>query len=122
MRKKLDYVSTILLLLLGSAHTILTPVFYKTFDLNALWFAGTGLAFVFLGFLNISRMKTTDNTIKILCLVGNGLAFVYCIFIVLKLGEPQAFISFSICFFYWSSPLLIGRYQNEHKQAKGEHP
>ncbi len=94
MRKKLDYVSTILLLLLGSAHTILTPVFYKTFDLNALWFAGTGLAFVFLGFLNISRMKTTDNTIKILCLVGNGLAFVYCIFIVLKLGEPQAFISF----------------------------
>lgn len=94
MRKKLDYVATILLLILGSVHTILTPVFYKTFDLDALWFIGTGLAFVFLGFINISRIKTTEIFIKILCPIGNALAFIYCIFIVLKLAEPQAFISF----------------------------
>ncbi len=93
MRKKLDYVATILILILGSAHTILTPMFYKTFDLDALWFAGTGLSFVFLGFLNISRIKTTEIVIKILALSGNVLAFIYCIFIVLKLAEPQAFIS-----------------------------
>ena len=93
MRKKVDYIATILLLILGSIHTILTPVFYKTFDLNALWFAGTGLAFVFLGFINIFRIKTTERIIKIFCLFGNVLAFFYCILIVLKLGEPQAFIS-----------------------------
>ncbi len=93
MRKKIDYIATILLLILGSVHIILTPVFYKTFDLNTLWFAGTGLAFVFLGFINIFRIKTTDIFIKRLCSFGNALAFIFCIFIVIKLAEPQAFIS-----------------------------
>ena len=93
MRRKLDYTATIVILILWSVHTILTPLFYKTFDLGALWFAGTGLAFIFLGFINISRIKTTEIGINILCIVGNVIAFIYCIFIVLKLSEPQAFIS-----------------------------
>lgn len=92
MRKKIDYVFTILLLVLGSIHTVLTPVFYKTFTLNALWFAGTGLAFVFLGFINFSRIKTTERLIKMLCSLGNALALIYCILMVIKLAEPQAFI------------------------------
>ncbi len=68
-------------------------MFYKTFDVNALWFAGTGLAFVFLSFINISRIKTNEKSVKTLCLFGNGSAFIFCILIVIKLGEPQAFIS-----------------------------
>lgn len=93
MSKKIDDIATILLIILGFIHIILTPIFYKTFDLDSLWFAGTGLAFLFLGFINIFRIRTTEMFIKKLCSLGNAMAFVYCILIVLKLSEPQAFVS-----------------------------
>jgi len=106
MTKIIDYIATILLLILGSVHTIMTPVFYKTFDRNALWFIGTGLSFVFLGLINIARIKTTENIIKILCPIGNALAFIYCIFIVIKLSAPQAFVSLIVLLFLFVLSLI----------------
>ena len=93
MRKYFDYFFTILLIILGVCHTSLTPVFFKIFDLNALWFAGTGMAFIFLGLINIFRLRTAELLIKSLCSLSNGLALIFCILIVLKLNQPQAFIS-----------------------------
>ena len=96
MRKIIDYIAIALILLLGVVHAAMTPLFYKTFDLNALWFAGAGLSFVFLGIVNISRMKSPFKTIKILCILANILALIFCILIVLKLARPQAYISLFI--------------------------
>jgi hypothetical protein len=92
MKTKIDYTFTVLLIVLG----VFTPVFYKAFDLNALWFAGTGLAFVFLGIINVSRLQTTRMLTRLLCSISNALALIFCIFIFLKMAQPQVFISLFI--------------------------
>jgi hypothetical protein len=99
MRKKIDYIAIALILLLGLLHTIMTPVFYKTFDLNAIWFAGTGLAFVFLGVINIARVKTPEILIKRLCLTVNLIAVIYGVFVVIKLVKPHAYFSLIVLLF-----------------------
>ncbi|MBN1904713.1 MAG: hypothetical protein JW927_06415 [Deltaproteobacteria bacterium] len=96
MKTKIDYTFTVLLIVLGVCHTSFTPIFYKVFDLNALWFAGTGMAFVFLGLINISRLQTTGMLMKILCSISNALALIFCILIFLKMAQPQVFISLFI--------------------------
>jgi hypothetical protein len=90
--KTTNYIFIGLLILLGSLHTAMTPVFYKLSDLNALWFAGAGLSFIFVGIINIFRVKTGEHSIIKVCLSVNLLALCYCIFICLKLMQPQAFI------------------------------
>ncbi len=93
MKKILNYIAISLILILGSIHIILTPLFHAAFDLNAVWFAGAGLAFVFLGIINICRLKSTDHVIRKLCFISNLIAVIFCIFIVIKLAQPHAFIS-----------------------------
>jgi len=100
MKRVLNYVFISLLLLLGVAHTALTPVFFKNFDESFLWFAGTGLSFVFLAFLNYARVLTTLFSIRIMCAIGNlfGLLFVICL---INTGEAitlQAFVSLIVLF------------------------
>jgi hypothetical protein len=92
MKKILNYLSIALILLLGVVHVVLTPLFYKTFDLSSLWFAGTGLSFVFLGIINVSRVNTKNKSIKVIGLLANSLALILCILIVMKLRQPQAYI------------------------------
>ncbi len=99
MRKKIDYIAIALILLLGLLHTIMTPVFYKAFDLSAIWFAGTGLAFVFLGVINIARVKTPEILIKRLCLAVNLIAVIYGVFVVIKLVKPHAYFSLIVLLF-----------------------
>ena len=54
MLKTLHKISSALLVALGLVHTALTPVFYGRFSHNALWFAGSGLAMVFVGLLKLT--------------------------------------------------------------------
>jgi hypothetical protein len=90
MKKNLNYVLITILIILGCVHASMTPVFYKVFDLDALWFAGAGLSFVFLGFINIARIKSREMMVRALCLTGNLMGLVYCVTIAMKLPEPQA--------------------------------
>jgi hypothetical protein len=80
-------------LLLGAIHIGFTPVIYKTIDLSALWFAGTGMAFLFLGVVNISRIRSTDRTLRILCLLSNIISIVFGFLVVVKLRQPHAYFS-----------------------------
>jgi hypothetical protein len=80
MKKKSDYIAAILTIFLGTAHTILTPVLSKEFNSSPLDFAGIGLAFMFLGFLNLSRIKADEKTIAILCLISNLLIIAWLCF------------------------------------------
>ena len=91
--KTIDYIFTIVLLLLGVAHIILTPMFYEQFDIASLWFAETGLGFVFLGFVNLGRLRSEHECPENFSLFCNLLGLVYTILIVTKLSEPQAYIS-----------------------------
>lgn len=64
-------------LFFGILHCLLTPFFYSTFNQNTIWFLGSGLALIFLGFMNIFAEKTRQKWMLGWCFVCNltGLAF-----------------------------------------------
>ncbi len=59
------------LLMLGIGHSALTPVFYKSFSQDAMWFFGTGLSLVFLGLLNIAASKLLNRWLLSMTLLAN---------------------------------------------------
>lgn len=89
--KTIHKVSTWVLIGLGILHTALTPLFYSSLTEDALWFAGTGLGFLFLGLFNLAalRMPAALN----LCLTANLIGSVFGILIVVILPAPQAFLA-----------------------------
>lgn len=93
MLSRIDSILISIVLLLGVAHTAFTPVFYKSFSLDAIWFAGTGLAFVFLGLLHISRRTSTSSLAVVVSCFASVVATIFSILIVLKMTAPQAYIS-----------------------------
>jgi hypothetical protein len=95
MRKKIDYSFTIIILLLGIVHISLTPTFYESFNDEANIFIGMGLAFIFLGVLNINRLLVNQRNVTVLCLICNILAILYLSFysIMLKKIEPQGLVT-----------------------------
>jgi len=59
---------------------MLTPMFYGRFSLGALWFSGSGLAIIFVGFLNItlSRADGRNRLAQMFCYIANLLVIVFC--------------------------------------------
>lgn len=77
---------------LGVIHTALTPLFYDRFSPDALWFAGTGLALVFLGLLNIVAERVWETWALNVCIAANLIGCVYGILTVIVLPEIQAYV------------------------------
>jgi hypothetical protein len=86
-------VITYLLMLLGVIHTALTPMFYKDFSLGAVWFAGAGLALIYLGLLNIAAERIYRDWILTICIVANFISTAFGVFIIFVLPEIQAIIA-----------------------------
>ncbi|MBU2515772.1 hypothetical protein KJ966_31015 [bacterium] len=95
MKRKLDFGVTFLLIVLGIGHTVLAPLFYSEFNMDYLWFTGTGLGFVFLGCLNLSRVMTNQGIINTMTSLCNLLALIFiCCFIWLEGSlAPQGLLS-----------------------------
>ena len=94
MLRKLHLICSYLIVALGAIHILFTACAYDNFSLDAFWFAGSGMAIVFAGFLNLMFLKFIgkDLTVWILCLIGNlfsTLLFIVGLFII---GEPQVFV------------------------------
>jgi sulfite exporter TauE/SafE len=95
------------LLMLGVLHSALTPVFYDFFSPNGMWFFGTGLALIFLGFLNIAASRLRNTWLLKLTLFANLTGTVYSILITLVLLEIQAFIGLVFHIVVFLSNLLV---------------
>lgn len=67
--KNILYVTSILIFFMGSAHILLTPATYNIHTLEALWFAGSGLALIILSFLMYALV--TDGKKNILYILGH---------------------------------------------------
>jgi hypothetical protein len=80
------------LLLLGLIHCVMTPVFYKSLTLDALWFFGTGLSMVFACLLNIVASRLLVPWVITLAIICNIIGTVFSVFILILLKQPQAFI------------------------------
>jgi uncharacterized membrane protein len=90
--KKAHLVFSVLTILLGAAHVGFTPVFYRQFDLGAMWFVGTGLATVFLGVANVFLAGRSEPAMRLLGAAMNlvGLGFISTLAVMLK--APQGYL------------------------------
>jgi hypothetical protein len=113
MLRALHKISSILLIALGVVHTALTHVFYGRFSLNALWFAGSGLTMIFLGFLNIalSRAVGQDRLVQILCYIANLITTVFGILLVTVDSEPQVIFGFVLIVLMTVTAFMLQRAQ-----------
>ena len=91
MTRTIHDIASYLLIALGAVHTALTPVFYGRLTPNAMWFAGAGLAMVFVGFLNVilSRGAGRDSLARWLVYVANLLTLAFGAVTVVLDSEPQ---------------------------------
>ncbi|MCS6989077.1 MAG: hypothetical protein NZM06_06110 [Chloroherpetonaceae bacterium] len=91
---KIDKVSVIALTLLGLTQTLLTPFFYDSLTEEAVWFFGSGLALMFLGFLNLARRQSPRNKpILAMSATANAIGVLFAMGIVAVHTVPQAVIA-----------------------------
>jgi len=80
-----------LMVLLGIAHIALTPVFFQRFGLDVLWFAGTGLGFIFLGNLNLIVLINKKGAYYMMAITSNIMALLLTILILSINAAPQSY-------------------------------
>lgn len=79
---------------LGALHVAFTFHDYDSLSMNAVWFAGSGIAIILAGFLNVALIRVNGNdwVIKLLCVIANmtfTLGFAGATFL---LSQPQVFL------------------------------
>jgi len=84
----------------------LTPLFYPRLSPDALWFAGTGLALVFLGLLNLAAERVWQGWLVNTCIFANLIMLVFNCLIVVVLAEVQAYVSLFLCLALTSAAIL----------------
>ena len=95
-----------LLILLGVIHSGLTPVFYKTFNADALWFFGTGMSYTFMGLYNLATLKVKILSIYRIAIVLNFIGTIFTIAITYILREPQAYIAMVLVIYIFIFSIL----------------
>jgi hypothetical protein len=91
--ERLYKIAIYLLILLGVIHSGLTPIFYKSFNADALWFFGSGLSYIFMGLYNLATLKVNINSLSRIAVVLNFVGTIFTIAITYILREPQAYIA-----------------------------
>lgn len=84
---------------MGVVHTSLTPTFYGRLSAGAMWFAGSGLAMIFVGFLNVAFARDagrSDRLVRLLCYVANITTLVFGALIVAVNTEPQVIFGLAL--------------------------
>jgi lysylphosphatidylglycerol synthetase-like protein (DUF2156 family) len=94
----LYWIVTGLIIALGMLHVGFTRLNYARFDMNAMWFLGSGLAIILAGFLNIAVIRRThaDKLVWVLGLITNlSFAVLFGIGLML-LTQPQVFVGLAL--------------------------
>ncbi len=86
-------------LLLGMVHMIFTAVFFPALNLEAVWFAGSGLVFVVLAFFNFARPAAESMFSWGLCLSANFMVLIFSVVILVQMSEIQAVVAAMVMFF-----------------------
>jgi hypothetical protein len=89
-------ISAYLLVLTGIVHIAFSPVFFGQFGMEVLWFAGTGLGFVFLGNLNIIVLASRKAAYYTVAVSSNLLGVLLTAVTVTMLSSFQAYITLII--------------------------
>ena len=83
-----------IIIALGVLHVLVTFHDYDSFSVRAMWFAGTGVAIILAGFLNIVLLREAgkDTVVRTLCLIANLVFAVMFVLALLILPQPQVFV------------------------------
>ncbi len=83
-----------LMVALGLAHLFLTTLNYDALTLDAMWFAGSGLAIVFAGFLNLTLAADSGANRRgfALCLATNLVVTLLFAGALAVLPQPQVLV------------------------------
>ena len=98
-----------LLILLGVIHSSFTFVLYKSFNADALWFFGTGLAYIFMGLYNLAALKVKVSSITSMAIILNIIGTIFTIAITYILREPQSYLALVLIIFILLSSLFARR-------------
>ena len=109
MLRKLYLVNTCAVVALGLLHVAFTPCNYDGFGLDAMWFAGAGLAIVFAGFLNLALLRDGGRLTQILCIVADLTVAALFGAALPLLREPQVFLGLLLFALETLGALLHGR-------------
>jgi hypothetical protein len=92
--RTLDKIATAIVLLMGTGHVAMTPVFAPGLNEAMLWFSGAGLALLFVGILNLCRLSAPADARRgfLLCRVANIIVLAWMALVVAILPVHQAFI------------------------------
>ncbi|MBA2341384.1 MAG: hypothetical protein H0V88_13415 [Pyrinomonadaceae bacterium] len=82
----------------------MTPIFFKRFTQDALWFAGGGVMIIFISFFNFILMKDVgrERFVRTLCHSANmiGLVFAFAMFTLGWLRATPPLQSFFVLFLF----------------------
>jgi hypothetical protein len=109
MVKTIHQSVALLITLLGVAHIAFTLHDYDDFSLDALWFAGSGLAIVFAGFLNLVLAKDAgkDRLLLTLGLITNLVCAVLFGAALSLMRQPQVFLGVLLFVFATATTLML---------------
>ena len=87
-----------LIVALGCAHIFFTFHDYDEFSLGAMWFAGSGLALVFAGFLNVAHLRGggRDPLVRALTLLTDVLCAALFAAALSLMRQPQVFLGLAL--------------------------
>lgn len=98
MLRTFHKIVTGLIVALGLLHVSVTFYDYDGFSLEALWFAGTGVAIILAGFLNVILLRDAgkDKLVQTLCVITNVVFAWMFALALLILPQPQVFIGLGL--------------------------
>ena len=91
--RRAHLLSAILLCLLATIHSSLTPVLYEAWTPDAVWFLGAGLGLLLLGILNVTHVgiQPCQRPGARLVRAANWVFVVFGLGAVIAVPEPPAF-------------------------------
>jgi hypothetical protein len=81
------------LVLIGILHTVMTAYYYDSLTPAAIWFAGAGLALVYLGVLNLVTARHRQRWLGLVCLLANLAGVAFGVLGVITVPVPQAVVA-----------------------------
>lgn len=98
MLRTIHKIITGLIVALGLLHVSVTFFDYDSFSVEALWFAGTGVAIILAGFLNLVLLRDVgrDKVVQILCVITNVVFAAMFASALLILPQPQVFFGLGL--------------------------
>lgn len=92
MFDRADSIASYGLVVAGITHAALTLQFHPAGGEGALWFAGSGLALIVGGLLNLARRATPNRRVRRLSGAGNLVSLLYMLLVTRMLPAPHVLL------------------------------